>query len=124
MESLAPSFTRKTNNDDGWLLIGLYVIGFGLFVWWALPYSWTNALWYGLKYKVALSQVHTSDKPSDCDWGRAQQSPSVKRQNSAMLVCVFVNLVGTIHRSAPLWEGYAAAKGSLGMSWNCRFRTG
>jgi hypothetical protein len=30
--------------------------------------SWVNAIWYGLKYQVAVTQVHTNDKPSDCDW--------------------------------------------------------
>jgi hypothetical protein len=43
-------------------------------LWIFLPESWINPLWYGLKYSVDgfnlanLAGVHTSDKPSDCDW--------------------------------------------------------
>ena len=33
--------------------------------------SWTNAVWYAVKYSVSIDQIHTDDKPSDCDWGRA-----------------------------------------------------
>jgi len=59
-------------SDDGvagavfWLLVGL-----GLFAWAFTPHSWTNAIWSGLQYKVSFDQVYTSNKPSDCDWGRA-----------------------------------------------------
>jgi hypothetical protein len=48
---------------------------FVAFVFWVVPSlwygSWTNALWYGLQYGVAPASVHTSDKPSDCDWSRS-----------------------------------------------------
>ena len=44
------------------------VVGVG---WFFGPYSWTNAVWYAAEYKVGLDQVHTNDKPSDCDWSRA-----------------------------------------------------
>jgi hypothetical protein len=30
--------------------------------------SWVNAIWYGEKNDVSFAQVHTNDKPSDCDW--------------------------------------------------------
>jgi hypothetical protein len=30
--------------------------------------TWVNAIWYGIKYQVAFTQVQTNDKPSDCDW--------------------------------------------------------
>ena len=46
-----------------WLLVGL-----GLLAWAFIPHSWTNAIWYGVKYNVPVAQVYTSNKPSDCDW--------------------------------------------------------
>jgi hypothetical protein len=58
----------------------IFVLGFlGLCAWIFLPnswtnviwYSWTNAIWYGVQYSVPFDQVHTSNKPSDCDWRRA-----------------------------------------------------
>jgi len=33
-----------------------------------MPDSWTNGIWYGAQYKVPFRDVHTSNKPSDCDW--------------------------------------------------------
>jgi hypothetical protein len=52
--------------------LGIYLIIVGLFAWFVLlPYSWTNAIRYAIKFKVAVNQVHTDDKPSDCDWTRA-----------------------------------------------------
>jgi hypothetical protein len=46
-----------------WLLVVL-----GVFAWILMPHSWTNAVWYGVKYKIPVDQVYTSNKPSDCDW--------------------------------------------------------
>jgi hypothetical protein len=62
------------SDDDGWGFVGL--LGFlglyGLLLWFFLSNnSWNNAIWYGVKYEVSFDQVHTSDKPSDCDWSRA-----------------------------------------------------
>jgi hypothetical protein len=63
-------------NDLLGSLIG-WLFALGVLLWIFLPESWTNPLWYGLKYSVEgfslanLAEVHTSDKPSDCDWGRA-----------------------------------------------------
>jgi hypothetical protein len=56
--------------DDDWPWGFLIIVGlFAWFFW--VPYSWTNAVWYAVKYRVSIDQVHTDDKPSDCDWGRA-----------------------------------------------------
>jgi hypothetical protein len=30
--------------------------------------SWLHAIWYGVKYNVAFTQVNSNNKPSDCDW--------------------------------------------------------
>src|SRR5260370_4086128 len=49
-----------------WLLVAV-----GFFAWVFMPDSWTNAIWYGVKYKVSFSDVHTSNKPSNCDWSYA-----------------------------------------------------
>jgi len=46
-----------------WLLVVL-----GVFAWVVMPDSWTNGIWYGVQYKVPFRDVHTSNKPSDCDW--------------------------------------------------------
>jgi hypothetical protein len=43
----------------------------GLIAWFFAPDSWTNAVWYTAKYSVNINQVHTSNKPTDCDWTRA-----------------------------------------------------
>ena len=39
--------------------------------WFLLPESWINPVWYAAKYGVDLNQVHTSDKPSNCEWSRS-----------------------------------------------------
>jgi hypothetical protein len=40
-------------------------------VWLGPGDTWMDALWYSVKYKVSLDQVHMNVKPTDCDWGRA-----------------------------------------------------
>jgi hypothetical protein len=55
--------------DEGGALVALIFLGVAVYVF--VPGSWINALWYGVQYKVAFSEVHTSNKPSDCDWSRA-----------------------------------------------------
>jgi hypothetical protein len=54
--------------NDGWLGF-LFILG--LLAWFLVPESWTNGVWYGVRYGVNYDQVHTSDKPSDCDWSRS-----------------------------------------------------
>jgi hypothetical protein len=33
--------------------------------------SWTNAVWYAVRYQVSPGQVISHSKPTDCDWTRA-----------------------------------------------------
>jgi hypothetical protein len=48
------------------------------------PHSWINAIWYAVEYNVGPNQVHTSDKPSDCDWSRAPLGNKGCRYNSTV----------------------------------------
>lgn len=41
---------------------------FGLAVWFMLPASWTDPVWYSTKYDVPRSKVAWKARPSDCDW--------------------------------------------------------
>jgi len=52
-------------SDDGWVGV---LLPLGLCAWVFIPTSWTNAIWYGVKYEVHFNQVYTSNKPSNCDW--------------------------------------------------------
>ncbi|WP_439408795.1 hypothetical protein ACNJX9_11255 [Bradyrhizobium sp. DASA03076] len=55
-------------SDDGaavYFLFGLVAL------WFFAPDSWTNALWYGVKYQVGFDKVQTSTKPKDCDFMHA-----------------------------------------------------
>jgi hypothetical protein len=55
--------------DDGGIG-GLLVAAVVLFFIFA-PVSWTNAVWYGVKFKVSPSEVDTDTKPTDCDFMHA-----------------------------------------------------
>jgi len=55
------------SDESGCGFIVLAVVGVYFFA----PASWTNAVWYGVKYKVGLSEVHTDAKPTDCDFMHA-----------------------------------------------------
>ena len=55
-------------SDDGAAGIAWLLIGLGFLAWLSWHHSWTNGIWYGVQYKVPFRDVHTSNKPSDCDW--------------------------------------------------------
>ncbi len=88
-------------SDDGaggiaWLLIGL-----GLCAWVFMPPSWTNAIWYGVQYKVSFNEVYTSNKPSDCDWTYA---PLGKKG------CYYKAVVSAFNEAGDLVGGEGAPK--------------
>ena len=55
------------SDESGCGLVILAAVGFYIFA----PASWTNAVWYGVEYKVSPGDVHTDDKPKDCDFMHA-----------------------------------------------------
>jgi hypothetical protein len=57
------------HDDGGGWALALILLGVGF--WSFAPVSWTNAIWYSVQYQVAPTEVHTTNKPSDCDWNRA-----------------------------------------------------
>jgi hypothetical protein len=59
-------------NDNGldWLYTWvLVVLGAVFFLSYHDP--WMNAAWYSMKYGVSYDDVHTDDRPKDCDFMRA-----------------------------------------------------
>jgi hypothetical protein len=56
--------TNKPESLGG--LVGWVI--FALTVWFVLPASWTDPLWYFYTYKVNIEQVHSNPKPRDCDF--------------------------------------------------------
>ena len=85
-------------SDEGW---GAALLALGVCAWFFLPDSWTSAIWYGAQYKVHASQVHTSDKPSDCDWSRAPLG------NKG---CYYKAVVGAFNAAGDLVSGDDAPK--------------
>ena len=61
--------TQNNIGDTFWGLVVLAALGF--FVWIVLPDSWTDKIKYSVEYSVDASQVHRSDRPTDCDFMRA-----------------------------------------------------
>jgi hypothetical protein len=55
------------SDESGCALVLLAAAGLYFFT----PASWTNAIWYGVEYKVSPSDVSTDAKPSDCDFMHA-----------------------------------------------------
>jgi hypothetical protein len=37
-------------------------------IWFILPDSWTDPIWYSVEYSVNSAQVHWNPKPTDCDF--------------------------------------------------------
>lgn len=89
-------------SDDGGWVGGLIVLA--VLAWVFMPDSWTNAIWYGVKYKISVDQVYTSNKPSDCDWGRA---PLGKKG------CYYKAVVGAFNAAGDLVGGDNAPKYSI-----------
>ena len=56
-------------SDDRALVRWLLLLGICALI--LMPNSWTNAIWYGYKYKIPWREVYTGNKPSDCDWSRS-----------------------------------------------------
>jgi hypothetical protein len=61
-----------------------------------MPDSWTNGIWYGAQYKVPFRDVHTSNRPSDCDWTYA---PLGKK------ACYYKAVVGAFNAAGDLVGG-------------------
>jgi hypothetical protein len=51
----------------GWIFVAVLVAT----VWLGPGDTWMDTLWYSVKYKVNIDQVHMGTKPKDCDWGHA-----------------------------------------------------
>jgi hypothetical protein len=45
-------------------------LGIGIFVFYLLSYSWTDSLWYSVRYGVEFRDVQM-ERPHDCDFMRA-----------------------------------------------------
>ena len=50
-------------------LVSIAVLG--VIGWSLTPSKWIDPLWYATRYNISTDQVHRSNKPTDCDWGRA-----------------------------------------------------
>lgn len=64
-------FGGPTMEDNRGCIGGLAMLGVFAWIFMTAGYSWPNAFWYGVVYHVGIDAVHTSDRPTDCDWTRA-----------------------------------------------------